>query len=296
MADCALCDLSLDEAVLISTTSRHGHASRRVACLQCGLVQVSPQPTEAELLAYYTSHAYRTEHGPVEILVTTPDGIQRLVNPKDDDYEDALDRMAQWRRTWSMQHAGLVAGMRVLEVGSGNGRTLAALEAHGLEVTGIEPDEAEAKASSERLKGGRVFCGPLEAFLEHDEGVFDAIVMFHVLEHLHRPRETLRALRERLTPRGALVIEVPDIMTPHPDVDGTHLQHVHLTDWSQHTLIAALVTEQYEPTWIDTRSNLRCVARPATRSVQYDVPVSGWYVKGYLDGVRFMYRLTGGQL
>ena len=43
-----------------------------------------------------------------------------------------------------------------------------------------------------------------------DDETFDAILLFHVLEHITAPFRTLAALADRLRPGGVLVIEVPD--------------------------------------------------------------------------------------
>jgi len=44
-----------------------------------------------------------------------------------------------------------------------------------------------------------------------DENSFDAITMWNALEHVHQPREIIRAARQALRPGGILVVGVPNI-------------------------------------------------------------------------------------
>lgn len=285
MADCKLCDRPLDDAAIIGTTSRHGRASRRVACLACSLVQVSPQPTQSDLEAFYESHAYRREHGPVPVTVSSPEG-SRVYKPEDADYTDALVKMGQFRADWACDHAGLVKGMRLLEVGSGDGYTLAEFAKRGLTCTGVEPDRQEAEASAGRCpEGVKVIAEPFDRATY--EPPYDVVVAYHVLEHLHDPLAALRSWQELLTPRGALIVEVPNILVPSLPVDTQHFQWVHLFDFSTHTLQAALSVAGLGPTEVLRHGgNLRAVARPAVSEGRYDMPHGGAYVRGYLDRAR----------
>ena len=243
-------------------------------------------PTEGELDAFYGSHAYREEHGPVPITERRPDGYVREYLPSEPDYEDGLRVMADWRVRWTSEWAGLVRGMRLLEIGSGDGHTLAAYARAGLECVGIEPDREEARRSAERLPD----TARVHAARWQDVGLedpFDAVVSFHVLEHLHEPVAALKAWRQLLRPRGALLIEVPNVLQPSSPVDTNHFQWVHLYDFSPHTLAACLVTAGYEVAQMSWRTgNLCCMARPAAQPETYEIPHGGDYVRGYLDAVR----------
>lgn len=285
--DCALCQQPLDHARTVGTTSRHGRPSRRVACLGCALVQVSPAPTQGELTAFYESHAYRTEHGAVPICVMRHGIVEREYLPDDADYTDGLIYMGQHRADWACEHAGLVSGMRLLEVGSGDGYTLAEFAHKGLECTGIEPDREEAERSAARCpSNAKVIAAPFDAATY--EPPYDAVVAFHVLEHLHDPIAALRSWREMLTPRGALIVEVPNILNPQMPVDTQHFQWVHLVDFSEYTLRATLVVAGFEVMEMVVGGNIRVLARPATSEERYAVPHGGEYVEGWLDALRSM--------
>lgn len=122
----------------------------------------------------------------------------------------ARRREARKRAVIVAGHAGPAA--RVLEIGSNEGALLEELRALGLRATGIEPDPAMVEFS--RKKGLEVLPGTLENNLAALEGKFDAVVMFHVLEHINRPVEALDLIHRALRPGGKLIVEVPGFDSP----------------------------------------------------------------------------------
>jgi len=260
---CLLCGALLDAAPVVGTKARHGHDSRRVACVECGLVQLSPRPSPEALGALYASHAYREEHGPVPLHIGGPDG-SRVVQPSDPAYPDALLAMGRYRVRWLHELAGVKRPCRVLEVGSGDGYVLRALTERGHDVTGVEPDQAEAAASVERCPQARVYAGQLGEVCDALEGPFDAIVSYHVLEHFLDPRAALATMRDLLADDGVLALEVPNVQRPGlPLTD--HWQHVHITDFSRATLGAMLAREGFSVRWGDDAGQLRVAAVKSPR-------------------------------
>jgi SAM-dependent methyltransferase len=102
--------------------------------------------------------------------------------------------------------AGLPAG-RVLDVGCGDGRRLAQLRALGWDVYGQDLDEKAA--SYARTFAVPVFCGPLDQAGFRDME-FDAVIMNHVIEHVHDPVALLRESKRVLKPGGKLVATTPN--------------------------------------------------------------------------------------
>jgi 2-polyprenyl-3-methyl-5-hydroxy-6-metoxy-1,4-benzoquinol methylase len=96
---------------------------------------------------------------------------------------------------------------RLLDVGCGHGATLVEMARLGWTAEGIEPDEhavAVARARGFHVLPGTVFSADLPA------RAFDAVVMSHVIEHVHRPVETLRRCGELLAPGGRVVVVTPN--------------------------------------------------------------------------------------
>jgi SAM-dependent methyltransferase len=106
------------------------------------------------------------------------------------------------------------------------------------QVTGVEVSEPGIRYARECL-GLDVFHGPLEdaRFPEHH---FDAVVMWDVLEHVHRPKDTLRETHRVLKPDGVLVFRIPLLDSWDHKLFGPYWAGWdaprHLTLFSRHTL------------------------------------------------------------
>jgi 2-polyprenyl-3-methyl-5-hydroxy-6-metoxy-1,4-benzoquinol methylase len=118
------------------------------------------------------------------------------------------------RQRWEKQIGYLEfpgRGARLLDVGCGQGRFMAQMRAAGWLVTGVEPDPVSAaRAISAGLD---VRTGPIETLSAVDDEQFDAVSLHHVIEHLHRPLETLRRCREVLKTGGTLVVATPNFIS-----------------------------------------------------------------------------------
>jgi SAM-dependent methyltransferase len=75
-------------------------------------------------------------------------------------------------------------------------------------VQGQEVDE-NAAHRARSIFGVPVFCGPLDQSGFHDEQ-FDAVVMNHVIEHVHDPVGLLRQSKRLLKPGGHLISITPN--------------------------------------------------------------------------------------
>lgn len=95
---------------------------------------------------------------------------------------------------------------RLLDYGCGNGAFARAMSQNGFEAVGLEPFSLGKPTEDGKLT---LIREPLESAAPR-LGQFDAITMWHVLEHVPRPAELLRQLVKLLTPNGALIISVPN--------------------------------------------------------------------------------------
>lgn len=100
---------------------------------------------------------------------------------------------------------------RVLDVGCNDGTFGAGVLAMrpGREVWGIEPHDLDAETATQRLTG--VANGFYPEALDQVPGTFDCVSFNHVLEHMVDPWAALRATRDRLSPAGCIVGELPNV-------------------------------------------------------------------------------------
>jgi 2-polyprenyl-3-methyl-5-hydroxy-6-metoxy-1,4-benzoquinol methylase len=100
------------------------------------------------------------------------------------------------------------AGGRLLDIGCGGGDFLRVLrqQAPEWQLMGIEP--GRQAVTTARQMGLSVQQGTLEtASLPYEQ--WDAITLWHVLEHVPDPLHTLRQIRQKLAPDGRLYLAVP---------------------------------------------------------------------------------------
>ena len=96
---------------------------------------------------------------------------------------------------------------KLLDYGCGTGHFLAAAKLAGWQVAGLEPN-ARARAEASQRLGQPLGQESLALF---QPGTFDAITLWHVLEHVHTLNETLAQLVALLKPDGVILIAVPNV-------------------------------------------------------------------------------------
>ncbi len=98
---------------------------------------------------------------------------------------------------------------RLLDFGCGAGHFLEQMRDFGWQVEGLDISDLCAADVTTRT-GIPVHVGSLPHTAVADNS-FDAITMWNALEHVHQPRDIIRAARKALRPGGVLVIGVPNI-------------------------------------------------------------------------------------
>ncbi|MBS1868985.1 MAG: class I SAM-dependent methyltransferase [Actinobacteria bacterium] len=189
-------------------------------CAACGTAAVAPAQRGRETAPLYSEGTYRMR-GRLDALL---EPLRRLID---------RDRLRAIGR--------LPAHAQVLEVGAGDGRLLAALAARGQRVGGIEPSAPYAAAA--RARGLDVATVGVEAAERAPESA-DAVVLWHVLEHLDDPAAALQRARAWLRPGGRLVIAVPNRASWQASLGGDRWFHQdvprHLTHFTPRGLSALL--------------------------------------------------------
>lgn len=155
-----------------------------VKCNDCSLVYLSPRPDEVELTNFY----------PDAYTCFKPGGRPSSLG-------------AGHPLSVAAHSLGLRSG-RICDVGAGAGDFLAAARGSGWEVAGIEPNEYARRVCDQTL-GEKAVFGSWEA-ASFPPDYFDAVTLWHVMEHLSSPAEMLRRIRRVLKPGGLLGLAVPN--------------------------------------------------------------------------------------
>lgn len=95
----------------------------------------------------------------------------------------------------------------LLDVGAGVGAFAGFMRQQGWQVTGLEPD---AETRKRALEQHRITLQDTDDLFQLPAGHFDAITLWHVLEHVHRLHDYLDQLKTLLKPGGILLIAVPN--------------------------------------------------------------------------------------
>jgi SAM-dependent methyltransferase len=155
---------------------------------------------------------------------------------------------------------------RVLDVGCGSGTFLDMLRRRtGVTGEGLESSAAAARRARE-VYGLAIHTADLDT-AEFPPGSYDLITMFHVLEHLPRPHETLRKIRGWLAAGGVLLIQVPNVSSWQSGWFGRRWTGIdlprHLVNFSPVALRRTLADSGFTPgriSWFSLRDNAPAMA------------------------------------
>lgn len=172
-----------------------------VKCRTCGLVYVGVRREDFTFVSRDEEKSRRLKER-VDALGLVDEAVEAGEAP-------VRRRLFSHRLRWIQN---FVPSGRLLEVGCAEGDFLVLAQEAGFDVAGIEPDPATS-ARARRVHRLPVIAGALGESL-FPAASFDAVVMFHVIEHVTSPRAALQEIYRLLKPRGFLFIETPNIETP----------------------------------------------------------------------------------
>jgi SAM-dependent methyltransferase len=112
---------------------------------------------------------------------------------------------------------------RLLDVGAGRGRFVVSATATGYDAVGIEPSVRGSEAAA--AIGASVERSTVEE-ASFDQGAFDVVSLWHVLEHLEQPAGALERIAEWLAPGGVLLIGVPNLASLQARLGGARWYHL----------------------------------------------------------------------
>ncbi|MCE9604841.1 MAG: class I SAM-dependent methyltransferase [Planctomycetia bacterium] len=158
-------------------------------CDHCGLTFTVPQLSIEEVGPYYPKEYYGDQNARFHPVM------------------EALSRWLRRRRARALECWTNARG-RVLDIGCGRGLTLATLRERGWEVEGVELSSTAAQHARDHLKLN-VTLGGFDP-TRYADSQFDAVIIWHVLEHVPDPLPALEGIARILKPGGVLALAVPN--------------------------------------------------------------------------------------
>lgn len=176
---CRVCNQELETRFSKAIDPQTKEKFAVLSCANCGLAATHPQPDD--LNRYYAEY-YGGRHG--------------FTN----DY-------CAWRRIRFLEKSFKLHQQtkRILDVGCGDGTFLKAAKKRGWNVCGTELNAG--KFADSELK---IYESLAEVEKTYGAESFDAVTLWHTLEHFKNPREVLENAFELLRKDGVLLVAVPD--------------------------------------------------------------------------------------
>jgi 2-polyprenyl-3-methyl-5-hydroxy-6-metoxy-1,4-benzoquinol methylase len=213
-------------------------------CAECTGAFTQDVPSLEEIGAFYASENYISHSDTQAGLVNN---LYHRVRKK------TLKTKLQLIKKVTGTHKG-----SLLDIGCGTGAFLHTMQVAGWQVTGLEPD-AKARENAEKIYGIQPL--PSGELFNLAAGTFDAITMWHVLEHVHQLHDYIKQAKNLLKENGTLVIAVPNYTSKDAAHYGPywaaydvprHLYHFSPRSMKKLTEQHGMQVTQVKPMWYDS--------------------------------------------
>ena len=213
-------------------------------CSDCSLRFTQGIPSQEKIGAYYKSENYISHSN-------TSSGI--------------VNKLYHWVRLITLKiktgavkkETGCKTG-KLLDIGAGTGAFAGHLLSEGWNVTGLEPDDTARQVAS---KVHRIELLGIECLNELPAKEFDAITMWHVLEHVHELQHCVATIGKLLKKNGVALIAVPNYTSWDSGYYGKewaaydlprHLYHFSPASMSKLMQKHGMVIRKTLPMWFDS--------------------------------------------
>jgi SAM-dependent methyltransferase len=194
---CPVCSSEAVHAVLrVKDHSVSGEYFNILECSRCSLRFTAGVPDREHIGRYYQSENYISHSNTRKGLVNA---LYHRVR--------AHTLRSKYRLIRSL--TGMEQGKH-LDIGAGTGAFVRQMRARGWQSEGIEPDET---ARAVALRDHRISLLPAGALPRFSAQTFDAVSLWHVLEHVHDLYPYLDQIKKIMKPAGKLFIAVPNYLS-----------------------------------------------------------------------------------
>lgn len=213
-------------------------------CGNCTLRFTQDIPDVESIAPYYKAEAYVSHTDTKEGLVNKLYHAVRNITLK--------SKCNLLKQTTGLEHGNL------LDIGAGTGAFAQTMQEAGWQITGLEPDASARNIAQQKF--GLQLQTPNNLYQLSNEQ-FDAITMWHVLEHVHDLHAYLEKFHAILKPNGLLFIAVPNYTSGDESIYKEHWaaydvpRHLyHFSPKSINVLAASkgFEVKKYLPMWFDS--------------------------------------------
>lgn len=192
--NCAVCDsTNIQEKFKIKDHSHTGEVFPVSECLDCGFHFTQDAPTGESIGPYYKSENYISHSDTQKGLFFK---IYHLVR------NYMLKKKRNLVNTAVEKNSG-----KILDIGTGTGYFPNIMIQSGWQAEGIEQDEETRNYASSKFQ---FKVHETSALYNLSPESYDAITMWHVLEHVHDLQGYLKKINSILKPNGAFIVAVPN--------------------------------------------------------------------------------------
>lgn len=242
---CPVCDSAGIQKFLTATDHTVSNEPFEIwQCANCSLRFTQNIPGQDDIGRYYQSEEY------ISHTETSKGIVNRL-------YLLVRQFTLRSKENFIKEQTGLKNG-NLLDVGAGTGAFVHRMETAGWRATGLEPDEKAIQRASSQYG---LSLQPVSSLFRLEPAGFDAITLWHVLEHVHDLHGYMDQMKKLLKPSGKLFIAVPN----YTSYDAEHYRsnwaaydvprHLyHFSPAAMHLLAGkhGLSIKKMQPMWFDS--------------------------------------------
>lgn len=243
--NCPVChSTDLKDIFRVKDHAVSGESFLIIECNSCSLRFTQDIPDELSIAPYYKSEDY------ISHTNTSKGFINRL-------YHFVRKRTLKRKRKLIQKTTGVKTG-KLLDVGSGTGSFVNEMKRYGWETTGLEPDTDARRIAKETYD---LDLTDIKELYQLETNGFDAITLWHVLEHVHDLQACAAQLKTLLKKNGKLFIAVPNYTSADEKIYKEYWaaydvpRHLyHFSPRSMQVLMErnGLKIMQYKPMWYDS--------------------------------------------